>query len=88
MSNYQVKETPDVILVKELNKKYEDLKKEIAKVIVGQHEIIEQIIISILARGHCLLIGVPGLAKTLIVKTLSEVLDLKFSRIQFTPLRI
>jgi len=85
MSNYQVKETSDVTLVKELNKKYEELKNEIAKVIVGQHEIIEQIIISILARGHCLLIGVPGLAKTLIVKTLSEVLDLKFSRIQFTP---
>ena len=85
MSNYQAKETSDVTLVKELNKKYEDLKKEIAKVIVGQHEIIDQIIISILAKGHCLLIGVPGLAKTLIVKTLSEVLDLKFSRIQFTP---
>ena len=75
----------DVSLVQELNKKYRELKKEIAKVIVGQERIIEQIIISVLAKGHCLLIGVPGLAKTLIVKTLSEALDLKFSRIQFTP---
>lgn len=76
---------PDVELVKELNAKYTDFRKEISKVIVGQDKIIEQIIIAILAKGHCLLIGVPGLAKTLIVKTLSEVMDLKFSRIQFTP---
>jgi MoxR-like ATPase len=75
----------DVELVRFLNDKFKNLKLEIAKVIVGQEEIIEQIIISILSRGHCLLIGVPGLAKTLIVKTLSEVLDLSFNRIQFTP---
>jgi MoxR-like ATPase len=85
MSEFKFENSSDVASVKVLNKKYKELKKEIAKVIVGQEEIIEQIIISILARGHCLLIGVPGLAKTLIVKTLSEVLDLKFSRIQFTP---
>lgn len=77
--------TSDVQLVKELNQKYSDLKKEIAKVIVGQESIIEQIVIAILSQGHCMLIGVPGLAKTLIVKTLSDVLDLKFNRIQFTP---
>jgi MoxR-like ATPase len=77
--------TSDVQLVKELNQKYSDLKKEIAKVIVGQESIIEQIFIAILSQGHCMLIGVPGLAKTLIVKTLSDVLDLKFNRIQFTP---
>lgn len=75
----------DVESVKKLNRKFSELKKEISKVIVGQEIIIEQILISILAKGHCLLIGVPGLAKTLIVKTISEVLDLKFSRIQFTP---
>lgn len=75
----------DVESVKLLNTKYNDLRSEISKVIVGQDKIINQLMISILSKGHCLLIGVPGLAKTLIVKTLSEVLDLKFSRIQFTP---
>lgn len=75
----------DVEKVKTLNKKYKLLKEEIAKVIVGQNEIVELILISILAKGHCLLVGVPGLAKTLIVKTLSDVLNLKFNRIQFTP---
>lgn len=75
----------DSELVLELSKKFGELKSEISKVIVGQNEIIEQIITAIIAGGHCLLIGVPGLAKTLIVKTLSEALDLKFSRIQFTP---
>lgn len=61
------------------------LKKEIGKVIIGQEEVIEQLLISIFANGHSLLIGLPGLAKTLLVKTISEVLDLKFNRIQFTP---
>lgn len=83
--NQDIKNSSDVELVHNLNAKYKELKSEIAKVIVGQDKIIEQIIISILSKGHCLLIGVPGLAKTLLVKTLSEVLDLKFSRIQFTP---
>lgn len=75
----------DVELVKYLKKKYSELKKEVAKVIIGQESIIDQIIIAILSRGHCLLVGVPGLAKTLLIKTLSEALELKFSRIQFTP---
>lgn len=75
----------DVQLVSELNTKYIELKNEVAKIIVGQDRIIEQIIVSILANGHCLLVGVPGLAKTLIVRSLAEVLDLKFNRIQFTP---
>lgn len=75
----------DVQLVEQLNKKVKEIKSEIAKVIVGQDEIINQLIISLLSRGHCLLVGVPGLAKTLLIKTLAEVLDLKFSRIQFTP---
>ncbi|HRP92266.1 MAG TPA: AAA family ATPase [Ignavibacteriaceae bacterium] len=75
----------DVQLVEQLNKKVTEIKSEIAKVIVGQDEIINQLIISLLSRGHCLLVGVPGLAKTLLIKTLAEVMDLKFSRIQFTP---
>jgi len=68
-----------------LTKGYSDIRREIAKVIVGQEIIIEHLLISLLARGHCLLVGVPGLAKTLLIKTLAEALDLKFSRIQFTP---
>ncbi|MEI7905791.1 MAG: MoxR family ATPase [Bacteroidota bacterium] len=61
------------------------MRSEIAKVIVGQDAVIEQLFISLLSRGHCLLVGVPGLAKTLLIKTLAEVIDLKFNRIQFTP---
>lgn len=72
-------------LVESLNKKFAELKNEIKKVIVGQDKVIEEIIISILAKGHCLLVGVPGLAKTLMVKTLSELFQLNFNRIQFTP---
>jgi MoxR-like ATPase len=75
----------DVEMVKYLNTKFAELKKEVAKVIVGQDAVIDQIIIAILSRGHCLLVGVPGLAKTLLVKTLADVLELKFSRVQFTP---
>lgn len=75
----------DVQLAGEVSKAYNDVKKEIAKVIVGQDEIIDQLLISLLARGHCLLVGVPGLAKTLLIRTLARVFDLKFSRIQFTP---
>lgn len=78
-------DTNDVQLVGQLNQKVLEIKSEISKVIVGQDEIINQLIISLLSRGHCLLVGVPGLAKTLLIKTFSEVLDLKFSRIQFTP---
>lgn len=61
------------------------VRKEIAKVIIGQEEIIEQLMISLFARGHVLLIGVPGLAKTLLIRTLAKALELKFNRIQFTP---
>lgn len=78
-------EKNDVQLVEQLNKKVKEVKTEIAKVIVGQDEIINQLLISLLSKGHCLLVGVPGLAKTLLIKTLAEVLDLKFNRIQFTP---
>src|SRR5205814_5797056 len=59
--------------------------KELTKVIVGQTEVIEQLLIAVFARGHCLLVGVPGLAKTLMIRTLSDALNLSFSRVQFTP---
>lgn len=78
-------EDRDVRLAEEIADVYESFTDEIHKVIVGQDEIIKQIFITLLCRGHCLIIGVPGLAKTLMVKTIAEVLGLKFSRIQFTP---
>ncbi|MBI2966837.1 MAG: MoxR family ATPase [Bacteroidetes bacterium] len=65
--------------------KYNDLRHEIGKVIVGQEKAIQLVIISIFCRGHCLLVGVPGLAKTLLVNTISKTLGLTFNRIQFTP---
>ena len=85
MENKIEAQADDVKLVEKLNDVVLDIKKEIAKVIIGQDEIIDQLLISLLAKGHCLLVGVPGLAKTLLIKTLAEVLDLKFNRIQFTP---
>lgn len=75
----------DVQLVQQLKEKVNSIKSEIAKVIVGQDEVIDQLLIALLSKGHCLLVGVPGLAKTLLIKTLAEVMNLKFSRIQFTP---
>lgn len=68
-----------------LNLKHDQLLAEIGKAIYGQNEIIKQILIAIFSQGHCLLVGVPGLAKTLLVNTIAKVLDLKYSRIQFTP---
>lgn len=78
-------ETKDLTYFKTLVAKLPLLKKEIAKVIVGQQEAIDEILISLLAGGHCLLEGVPGLAKTLMVKTISEALEMSFKRVQFTP---
>ena len=75
----------DVESLKQHLKKYETLKQEISKVIVGQDAVIEQILISIFSGGHSLLVGVPGLAKTLMVNTISKALGLDFKRIQFTP---
>jgi len=72
-------------LAEQLHHNYQALKKEIAKVIVGQGEVVKETILSIFSKGHCLLIGVPGLAKTLLVKTIADTLGLKFNRIQFTP---
>ncbi len=75
----------DIELLKELAQSNLQLKKEIEKVIVGQKDVINQILISIFSNGHALLVGVPGLAKTLLVNTISETLGLSFNRIQFTP---
>jgi MoxR-like ATPase len=71
--------------VQKVNEAYNKLKSEIGKVIVGQDQVIEQLLIALFAGGHCLLVGVPGLAKTLLISTVAKALDLKFSRIQFTP---
>ncbi|UII80433.1 MoxR family ATPase [Flagellimonas sp. CMM7] len=75
----------DVVAVENLVKKHQALKKEIAKIIVGQEKVVEQILLSIYTGGHSLLIGVPGLAKTLMVNTIAQTLGLDFKRIQFTP---
>lgn len=75
----------DVDKVKVLHDKRDRMLSEIAKAIIGQEEIIQEMLIALFAGGHCLLVGVPGLAKTLLVRTFSEILDLKFRRIQFTP---
>ncbi len=77
--------TNDVEAVKAFNQKYTALTTEISKVIYGQEHIVKDVIISIFSGGHCLLVGVPGLAKTLLVNTIAQTLGLKFNRIQFTP---
>ena len=75
----------DLAVLEELAKARESFFSEVGKVVIGQQEILDHILIALLARGHSLIVGVPGLAKTLIIKTLSDVLDLSFKRIQFTP---
>ena len=75
----------DPAAVDALHEAYDRLRAEVGKVIVGQDEVVRGVIICLLARGHCLLVGVPGLAKTLLIRTLASALDLEFSRIQFTP---
>ena len=75
----------EVKSVDEFIVKYNEFKNEIAKIIVGQEEVVQQVLISIFCNGHCLLVGVPGLAKTLLVQTIADSLGLNFNRIQFTP---
>jgi len=75
----------DVEAADALKQAYEQIRSEIGKVIIGQDEVVKLVLISIFSNGHCLLVGVPGLAKTLLVQTVAEVLDLDFNRIQFTP---
>ncbi len=82
MTNY----ASDVDGAKALVEKYQTLQKEIGKVIIGQHDIIHNTILSIFCQGHVLLVGVPGLAKTLLVNTIGKALGLSFSRIQFLSL--
>ncbi|MCB9045235.1 MAG: AAA family ATPase [Chitinophagales bacterium] len=77
--------TSDTEAAKALTVHFDTIKKSIAKVIVGQDDVVDKLVISILCNGHSLLVGVPGLAKTLLVKTVADVLDLSFKRIQFTP---
>ncbi len=81
MSNYN----SDVEAVQDLVQKYKKLRAEIGKVIIGQDEVVRDVLISIFSRGHCLLVGVPGLAKTLLVNTIAQTLGLTYNRIQFTP---
>jgi MoxR-like ATPase len=75
----------DLSAIERLNDGYRRIRRELSKIIVGQERVLEEMLISIFARGHCLLVGVPGLAKTLMIRTLAESLSLSFSRIQFTP---
>ena len=81
MNNY----TSDVEAVDALHNSYNQIKDEIAQIIVGQDDVVKSVLISIFSNGHCLLVGVPGLAKTLLVQTVAQVLDLSYNRIQFTP---
>jgi MoxR-like ATPase len=78
-------ENRDISAVEDLNKAREKILGQVKKVIVGQDRVIEEMMIALLSDGHCLLVGVPGLAKTLLISTISRVLDLSFSRVQFTP---
>ncbi|HNQ13900.1 MAG TPA: AAA family ATPase [Bacteroidia bacterium] len=75
----------DVESVKKLQEAYHKLKNEIKKVIIGQDQVVDDVLISIFSQGHCLLVGVPGLAKTLLVNTIAQALGLSYNRIQFTP---
>ena len=75
----------DMSAIERLNDGYRRIRKELAKAIVGQERVLEELLISVFARGHCLLVGVPGLAKTLMIRALADSLSLSFSRVQFTP---
>ncbi len=81
----QIKQSADLQAVEKLRDARTRIKAEIGKVIIGQDRVVDELLIALLSNGHCLLVGVPGLAKTLLISTLARVLDLKFSRIQFTP---
>src|SRR6476659_2638916 len=76
---------PEAQAVRELASAYERMTDQSGKVIVGQKQVIEQLLMALFSKGHCLLVGVPGLAKTLLVSTVSRILHLSFKRIQFTP---
>ena len=75
----------DPAALERLGRAREALREQIAKVIIGQEQVIDDLLTAIFARGHCLMVGVPGLAKTLMVQTIARAIDLEFNRIQFTP---
>src|SRR5258708_5529266 len=75
----------DMAAIERLNDGYRRITRELGKAIVGQQHVIEELLIAMFARAHCLLVGVPGLAKTLMIRTLADSLNLSFSRVQFTP---
>ena len=85
MDHQPTSPTDDVQAVRRLHEAFRQISTEMAKVIVGQQQVIEELLIALFARGHCLLVGVPGLAKTLMIRTLADSLSLSFNRIQFTP---
>lgn len=82
---YSVPYTSDVVAAEALNDSYKKLKSEISKVVIGQDDTVRLLLTAIFCQGHCLLVGVPGLAKTLLIQTIANALDLDFNRIQFTP---
>ena len=75
----------DMARLKRLRDAFDAMRNEIGRVVIGQDQVVEELLIAMFARGHCILVGVPGLAKTLLVSTLSRILSLSFKRIQFTP---
>ena len=77
--------TSDVAAAEALTSSYQKLKTEISKVVIGQDDTVRLLLTAIFCQGHCLLVGVPGLAKTLLIQTIAGALDLDFNRIQFTP---
>jgi MoxR-like ATPase len=81
---YQISED-DLARVDEMGRREAEITAEIKKVIVGQEKVIEEVLIALFCKGHCLLVGVPGLAKTLLISTLAEIMELRFNRVQFTP---
>ena len=85
MAKIIMSDNTDVKLLDEFVVQYNNFRSEISKVIVGQDEVVKEVLISIFCNGHCLLVGVPGLAKTLLVQTISDTLGMSFNRIQFTP---
>src|SRR5438874_13773623 len=75
----------DVEMLQSLRKAHQQMRREIGKIIIGQEKVLDELLMAVFCRGHALLVGVPGLAKTLMVSTLAQALDLTFKRIQFTP---
>ena len=75
----------DVAMIEKLREAHQKLRKEIGKIIIGQEKVLDELLMAIFCRGHALMVGVPGLAKTLMVRTIAQILDLSFNRVQFTP---